>query len=169
MDKQGWPFPNVICTTIKSQNPPSLLKKQPGDLVQIMFDVTNLNELTMLRIPGFKTLNIFVPFAIIATATGQHHLIPSFLRFICEPSQAQQLKAPLNFPDANSAGPSDNAEFSERATSVSSDDEIKISKPRPMKRCVQVVDSDEEIEISDPRPVKQCFQVVDLTSSNNIL
>lgn len=83
-DRQGRPFPNVIGTTIKSQNPPNLAKKQPGHRVQIIFDVADLNELTMLRISGTKTLKVFLPFEIIAAATGQRCLIPS-LNITSEP------------------------------------------------------------------------------------
>ncbi|KAF9072881.1 PIN domain-like protein [Rhodocollybia butyracea] len=81
-DRKGRPLSNTNITTIIGCNPPNLTDKQSGDLVRVTFDITDLNELTMLEISEIpdalkKSLNVWVPFAIIAAATGQHHLIPS--------------------------------------------------------------------------------------------
>lgn len=75
---QDGPYPNTNSTTIIGCNPPNLAQKKPGDLIRLTFDVTNLNKLTMLHLSGTNTLNVFVPFTIIAAATGQHNLVPSF-------------------------------------------------------------------------------------------
>jgi hypothetical protein len=73
---------NTSIITIIGCNPPDLTDKQLGDLVRVKFDITDLNELTMLEVSEIpdalkKPLHVWVPFAIIAAATGQHHLIPS--------------------------------------------------------------------------------------------
>lgn len=85
MDRQGRPFSNTNSTTIQGRNPPNLAKKQAGDLVQVTFDISDLNELTMLQVPRSQTLKVFVPFAIIAAATGQHCLVPSFSTYLIPP------------------------------------------------------------------------------------
>lgn len=84
-DTKGRRFAITNATTIKGNNPPNLTRKRAGDLVRITFDVTEFTELTSLNASQLaleslpKTLNVFVPFAMIAAATEQHALIPGFL------------------------------------------------------------------------------------------
>lgn len=79
-DRSGRSFAMTNKVVILHHNPPNLAMKRPGDTVRIAFDVSDLIELTLLRVPHSEqlktTLNVNVPFAIIAAATGQHHLVP---------------------------------------------------------------------------------------------
>jgi hypothetical protein len=85
VDTEDRPYSYTEGSTIQGCNPPNLAEKQGrGNLVQLTFDVTELIESTKLQTPSpfSQTLKVHVPFAIIAAATGQHHLVPSFSAFL---------------------------------------------------------------------------------------
>lgn len=90
-DRNGRPCPNINSTTIMGCNPPNLTQKQPGDLVRLTFDVTDLDKLTTLCIPGKSTLNVYMPFVLIAAATGQHNLVPSLRHLLASACKFFQL------------------------------------------------------------------------------
>lgn len=103
-------------------------------------------------------LNIHVPFAIIAAATGQQHLVPSLAGKQCFPSVVVQpthrVQARSKIADANSTD--GNVLISE-----SEKNPIDISSES---------EDDNEVDISEVRPVKrQCLAFVDLTGDEDIL
>lgn len=89
-DHQGRPWAITNKTLIKGKNPPKLVVKGPADVVRLTFDISDFVETTLHYFPFPqgqesevpKTLNVSVLFAIIATATGQHHLLPGFSSLI---------------------------------------------------------------------------------------